>query len=198
MRDLYRAAAAEMRNRISARLADWAVASGATLRDELAGMGITVPSQEMLGRARSLFAEILDNDDGPRVETVLFCQSFCADFPSRPGPPQAELADDFEQQRLKTRARHNVLTHGDPDLAWQVALIAEQTSEGNAETILKELLGKEERIGDGQILQHLERHFVDQRGIDPDLDPEAMAGETVAVLDIEGFALSRQCSRQVV
>ena len=184
-----RAAAAEMRNRISARLADWAVASGATLRDELAGMGITVPSQEMLGRARSLFAEILDNDDGPRVETVhSFCQSVLRRFPIEAGIlPQAELADDFEQQRLKTRARDNVLTHVDSDLARQVALIAEQTSEGNAETILKELLGKEERIGDGQILQHLERHFVDQRGIDPDLDPEAMAAETVAVLDIEGL-----------
>ena len=184
-----RAAAAEMRNRISARLADWAVASGAALRDELAAMGIAIPSQDMLGRARSLFAEILDNDDGPRVETVhSFCQSVLRRFPIEAGIlPQAELADDFEQQRLKTRARDNVLTHADADLALQVAQIAEQTSEGNAETILKELLAKEDRIGDGQILQQLESHFVDGRGIDPDLDPAALVADAVATLDMEGL-----------
>ncbi|MEK9553903.1 MAG: PD-(D/E)XK nuclease family protein, partial [Alphaproteobacteria bacterium] len=62
-----RAAAAEMRNRISAQLAKWAIASGAALREDLAGMGIVTPTQQMLARARSLFAETLDNDDGPRV-----------------------------------------------------------------------------------------------------------------------------------
>ena len=184
-----RAAAAEMRNRISARLAEWAVASGTVLRDELAGMGIAVPSQAMLGRARSLFAEILDNDDGPRVETVhSFCQSVLRRFPIEAGIlPQAELADDFEQQRLKTRARDNVLMHADPELARQVAQIAAQTSEGNAETILKELLGKEERISDGQVLQQLERHFVDTHGIDPDFDPAVMVDQAVAELDVEGL-----------
>ena len=94
----------------------------------------------------------MDNDDGPRVETVhSFCQSVLRRFPIEAGIlPQAELADDFEQQRLKTRARDNVLTHADADLALQVAQIAEQTSESNAESILKELLAKEDRIGDAR------------------------------------------------
>ena len=184
-----RAAAAEMRNRISAQLAKWAIATGAVLREELAGMGIATPSQDMLARARSLFAETLDNDDGPRVETVhSFCQSVLRRFPIEAGiMPQAELADDFEQARLKSRARDNLLMGSDADLARHVALLAEQTSEGNAETVLKELLAKEDRVGEPLLLPQLERHFTDRCGVDTNLDLDAMIAEVVAGLDEEGL-----------
>ncbi|MGB2000700.1 MAG: double-strand break repair helicase AddA [Candidatus Puniceispirillaceae bacterium] len=184
-----RAAAAEMRNRISARLAKWAIAAGAALRADLAGMGITTPTQQMLARARSLFAETLDNDDGPRVETVhSFCQSVLRRFPIEAGiMPQAELADDFEQARLKSRARDNLLTASDTDLARHIGLLAEQTSEGNAETILKELLTKEDRIGQPTLLRQLEGHFTDTCGVDTSLDLDQMIEQVVAGLDEEGL-----------
>ena len=69
-------------------------------------MGILTPSQDVRLRARSLFAEILDNDDGPRVETVhSFCQSILRRFPIEAGvAPHVELADDDEQSRLKAMA----------------------------------------------------------------------------------------------
>ena len=184
-----RAAAAEMRNRISAQLAKWAIASGKLLRTELAGMGIATPTQAMLARARSLFAETLDNDDGPRVETVhSFCQSVLRRFPIEAGiMPQAELADEFEQARLKSRARDNLLMGSGADLARHIALLAEQTSEGNAETVLKELLAKEDRIGEPLLLQQLERHFTDTCGVDTNLDLDAMIAEVVSGLDEEGL-----------
>ena len=184
-----RAAAAEMRNRISAQLAKWAIASGKLLRTELAGMGIATPTQAMLARARSLFAETLDNDDGPRVETVhSFCQSVLRRFPIEAGiMPQAELADEFEQARLKSRARDNLLMGSGADLARHIALLAEQTSEGNAETVLKELLAKEGRIGEPLLLQQLERHFTDTCGVDTNLDLDAMIAEVVSGLDEEGL-----------
>ena len=48
-----RAAAAEMRNRISVRLASWTVMTSEDLRSD-PRMGIAVPSQLVLQRARSL------------------------------------------------------------------------------------------------------------------------------------------------
>ena len=51
-----RAAAAEMRNRIFKRLANWATIPAKALGEDLENMGIVMPSQDMRRRARSLFA----------------------------------------------------------------------------------------------------------------------------------------------
>ncbi|MGC6452292.1 MAG: double-strand break repair helicase AddA [Candidatus Puniceispirillaceae bacterium] len=184
-----RAAAAEMRNRISGKLAKWTVASSEALLDDLRGMGISVPTQDMLARARSLFAEILDNDDGPRVETVhSFCQSVLRRFPIEAGiVPQAELADAFEQARLKSEARDNLLRGADPQLAEMIGRLAAQTSEGNAETLLDELLAKEARLAASDIEARLQTHFAEERGIDPALDLDRVIDALVTGLDIEGL-----------
>ena len=184
-----RAAAAEMRNRISGKLADWTVSSTEALLDDLRGMGIAVPPQDMLARARSLFAEILDNDDGPRVETVhSFCQSVLRRFPIEAGiVPQAELADTFEQSRMKADARDILLRRADPDLARLIGRLAAQTSEGNAETLLDELLDKEARLADPDIERRLQAHFAEARGIDPALDLDRVIDALVTELDIEGL-----------
>ena len=184
-----RAAAAEMRNRISGKLADWTVSSSEYLLDDLKGMGIAVPKQEMLARARSLFAEILDNDDGPRVETVhSFCQSVLRRFPIEAGiVPQAELADTFEQSRMKAEARDALLRRADPQLAALIGRLAAQTSEGNAETLLDELLDKEERLADPDIESHLQTHLAEACGIDPALDLDQMIDALVTDLDLEGL-----------
>ena len=184
-----RAAAAEMRNRISAMLAKWTVSTAEALLADLAGMGIGTPSQAMLQRARSLFAEILDNDDGPRVETVhSFCQSVLRRFPIEAGiVPQSELADEFEQARLKAEAREALLRSADPALVTMIGLIAAQTSEGNAEAILDELLKKEERLASTDMIQQLRAHFVEDRGFDPERDPQEMLAGVIGDLDIEGI-----------
>ena len=184
-----RAAAAEMRNRISGMLARWTVSTGEDLLKDLAGMGIGTPTQATLARARSLFAEILDNDDGPRVETVhSFCQSVLRRFPIEAGiVPQAELADDFEQARLKAEARDSLLRQADPELSRMIGQIAAQTSEGNAETILDELLKKEDRIAAAEIMARLEAHFTGTHGVDPSADPAEMVSGVVARLDVEGL-----------
>ena len=182
-----RAAAAEMRNRISGMLARWTVATSEDLLKDLSGMGIAAPTQAVLARARSLFAEILDNDDGPRVETVhSFCQSVLRRFPIEAGiVPQAELADDFEQARLKAEARDSLLRGADPDLSRMIGQIAAQTSEGNAETILNELLTKEDRLAAPDMMARLKAHLIETCGIDSAADPAAMVGSVVDRLDVE-------------
>ena len=123
-----RTAAAEMRNRIYRRLASWATMSADKLGAELTQMGFSLPSQEVRQRARTLFTEILDNDDGPRVETVhSFCQSILRRFPIEAGvPPHVALADDDEQARLKAMARHHILDKADPEMAAAVITVGDQ------------------------------------------------------------------------
>ena len=80
-----RAAAAEMRNRINKRLGDWTIISAKALTEDLKKMGIETPPQDMMQRARSLFAEILDNDNGPRVKPCIrFARPSYTGSPLRP------------------------------------------------------------------------------------------------------------------
>ena len=162
-----RAAAAEMRNRIFKRLADWAIIPAKALGEDLGNMGIHTPSQDMRRRARSLFAEILDNDDGPRVETVhSFCQSILRRFPIEAGvAPHVQLADDDEQSRLKAMARANILYHPSPELAASVLLIAEAVSEGRADEIVNDFINRAVGLDSPDCLAQIESHFRDDLGV---------------------------------
>jgi len=162
-----RAAAAEMRNRIFKRLADWAIIPAKALGEDLENMGIHTPSQDMRRRARSLFAEILDNDDGPRVETVhSFCQSILRRFPIEAGvAPHVQLADDDEQSRLKAMARANILYHPSPELAASVLLIAEAVSEGRADEIVNDFINRAVGLDSPDCLAQIESHFRDDLGV---------------------------------
>ena len=162
-----RAAAAEMRNRIFKRLADWAIIPAKALGEDLENMGIHTPSQDMRRRARSLFAEILDNDDGPRVETVhSFCQSILRRFPIEAGvAPHVQLADDDEQSRLKAMARANILNHPSPELAASVLLIAEAVSEGRADEIVNDFINRAVGLDSPDCLARIESHFRDDLGV---------------------------------
>ena len=182
-----RAAAAEMQNRISARLAEWTVMTSDDLAKDLGRMGIAVPSQSMLRNARSLFAEILDSDDGPRIETVhSFCQSILRRFPIEAGiVPNAELADELEQTRLKIQVRESLMQSGDPAIQGAIAILAEQTGEGSADELLANLVRAERRLDDPAILASLDAHFVDACGVRADLDTEALLSDALARIDIE-------------
>ncbi len=156
-----RAAAAEMRNRINKRLGDWAIISAQDLGDDLKKMGIVMPSQDTFKRARSLFAEVLDNDNGPRVETVhSFCQAILHRFPIEAGvAPHAKLADDDEQAQLKLRARNQIISNANEHLARAINLIAELASEDHADNILQTFLDQETRLGEPEILDEVTAHF---------------------------------------
>ena len=162
-----RAAAAEMRNRIFKRLADWAIIPAKALGEDLENMGIIKPSWDMRRQARSLFAKILDNDDGPRVETVhSFCQSILRRFPLEAGvAPHVQLADDDEQSRLKAMARANILNHPSPELAASVLLIAEAVSEGRADEIVNDFINRAEGLDSADCLERVELHFRNDLGV---------------------------------
>ena len=182
-----RTAAAEMRNRIFRQLAKWATISASDLGNDLEKMGISTPSQALRLRARGLFAKILDNDDGPRVETVhSFCQSILRRFPIEAGiAPHVQLVEDDEQQRLKAIARANILVSPSPELGIAVMLIAEASSESNVEDILNDFITKDLGFEASDCLARVEEHFRNDLGAVDAASNRVVVSNALAQIDDE-------------
>ena len=97
-----RAAAAEIEARLHRKLAEWAVAQPTDLIHDISRMTGAVPTGQTIEVARRLFAQVIDNDQGPRIETThSFCQSLLSRFPIEAGlPPQFELITDVQKERF--------------------------------------------------------------------------------------------------
>ena len=77
-----RAAAAEMANRVNARLASWATMEAGRLAQELVDLTGRKPHDEDIAHARQLFARVLDTPGGAKIQTIhAFCQSLLRRFP---------------------------------------------------------------------------------------------------------------------
>jgi ATP-dependent helicase/nuclease subunit A len=123
-----KAAAAEMQNRLNARLAAWVVMDDAALAAALAALGV-VASPPVQVRARRLFAEVLDAPGGMRIATIhAFCQSLLRRFPLEAGlSPHFSVADEVSGAADLRAAREAVLAQG--GLRDAIAALAAQTNE---------------------------------------------------------------------
>src|SRR5689334_15358590 len=80
-----KAAAAEMANRIGARLAAWVRLPEAALKKELFALGEST-EPKMQERARRLFAQVLDCPGGLKIQTIhSFAQGLLDAFPADAG-----------------------------------------------------------------------------------------------------------------
>lgn len=95
-------AAAEMQERVLARLAYWARADEAALATDLMALGEPDDDAGRL-RARRLFAQLLDGPQGLAVQTIhAFAQSLIGSFPVEAGvAPGFETLDDRAGQGLR-------------------------------------------------------------------------------------------------
>src|SRR5438477_451937 len=91
-----RAAAAEMANRVNARLAAWATLPPGQLDEELAGLIGRMPDEYKTTLARQLFARVLDSPGSAKIATIhAFCQSLLRRFPLEAGvPPEFAVLDE--------------------------------------------------------------------------------------------------------
>jgi len=81
-----KAAAAEMENRIAARLSRWVSLSDEELTDEINDLGGYPADEEVKKRARQLFASMLDTKGGMKIMTIhSFCQTLLKRFPTEAG-----------------------------------------------------------------------------------------------------------------
>lgn len=136
-----KAAAAEMRQRISARLGSWALASDDSLVAQLRDLDDGATDTAMLGRARTLFAHALETPGGLKIQTIhAFCESVLHRFPVEAGVPfDFAVLEDFEREAMVLAARESVLAGGlDPNSALSAAvttLFEEMTDHAIAEAI---------------------------------------------------------------
>ena len=120
-----KAAAGEMKDRLFARLGEWAVADDAALAAALGKLeGDKPPTAEMLAQARRLFARALETPGGLKVQTIhAFCESLIRRFPLEAGaPPGFEVADDAAAALIEAEARASVLGQVGRDEALGAAL----------------------------------------------------------------------------
>ncbi|GGF35817.1 double-strand break repair helicase AddA [Youhaiella tibetensis] len=125
-----KAAAAEMRARVSDRLASWAVAEEAKLRTELSELESGPVTPERLERARTLFAHALETPGGLKIVTIhAFCESVLHRFPLEAGVPfDFAVVEDEERLQMVLAARESVLSDGlkgHPEIAGAVATLFE-------------------------------------------------------------------------
>jgi ATP-dependent helicase/nuclease subunit A len=130
-----RAAAAEMLSRVHDRLALWLGMEEAALAATLTELCGAPPAQEVLRRARRLFALLLEETPGLRVQTFhSFCQSLLARFPLEADvPPHFTPLEEREAAALLEEARQRLLQAGlgktDPRLAAAIADISAESGE---------------------------------------------------------------------
>lgn len=109
-----KAAAAEMRKRVGARLAQWALASEAELLKDVRDLIGSAPSPAMLEDARTLFARALETPGGLRILTIhAYCEAVLHRFPIEAGVPfDFAVIEDEQQVQMVLSARESVLAEG--------------------------------------------------------------------------------------
>ncbi len=109
-----KAAAAEMRARVTSRLGAWAVSAEDALSQELQKLTGLRPDAATHHRARTLFAHALDTPGGLKINTIhAFCESVLHRFPLEAGVPFGfTVIEDAERERLIRLAREKVLASG--------------------------------------------------------------------------------------
>jgi ATP-dependent helicase/nuclease subunit A len=107
-----KAAAAEMAIRLQKQLGRWVTLDDAALAAELAALSVPAGAR---GRARALFAHVLDLPGGMRIGTIhAFCQSLLKRFPLEAHiSPHFQLIEPSEARTALEAARESVLPAAD-------------------------------------------------------------------------------------
>ncbi|MHB1103934.1 MAG: double-strand break repair helicase AddA [Devosia sp.] len=114
-----KAAATEMRRRVSERLSAWALLDDAALERQLVVLtGAAVAAARRL-RARTLFAHALETPGGLKIQTIhAFCEAVLHRFPVEAGVPfDFTVIEDHERDAMILAARESVLSGGLKDRA---------------------------------------------------------------------------------
>lgn len=135
-----KAAAAEMQERIFARLTRWVRASNDELDADLAALG--EPEPEVLReRARRLFAQVVDAKGGLRIQTFhSFAQSLLSGFPVEAGvAPGFSVLDDRTGVEMRTRVLTEALADEAfaEDVAGMAVKLGERRFAGVAAAMLR-------------------------------------------------------------
>ena len=109
-----KAAAAEMRSRVAEKLAEWAVMPQGELLKALKEIEGPKVDDDLVNRARTLFARALETPGGLKIVTIhAFCESVLHRFPLEAGVPfDFAVIEEDERATLIRAAREAVLAEG--------------------------------------------------------------------------------------
>jgi ATP-dependent helicase/nuclease subunit A len=145
-----KAAAAEMRSRVGARLGRWTLATDAELETDIKELTGAAPTQSMRLRARALFAHALETPGGLKIQTIhAFCESVLHRFPKEAGVPFGfSVLEDFQRDVLLLEAREAVLAEGlrGGDNAHAVETLFGLLSDFSIELAITEALGQQRTL----------------------------------------------------
>lgn len=138
------AGAAEMRERVHHRLAEWVAVDENKLVELLTHLLGFSPAQEIIHRARCLFATVLEAEDGVRIQTIhSFAQSILKRFPVESGVvPHFRIADDLEAAELIHKALTRLLKSQSPEVGAALAAITRQMADVTLWDVLDEAIKK--------------------------------------------------------
>jgi ATP-dependent helicase/nuclease subunit A len=132
-----KAAAAEMANRIGARLAAWVRLKNTELAADLLALGES-NDPRTVERARQLFARVLDCPGGLKIQTIhSFAQSLLAAFPAEAGiVPGFQPIEGRAEQELVRRTLADLMADaeesGDEALIRDIQCLSRRLGEGGA------------------------------------------------------------------
>ena len=164
-----KAAAAEMANRIGARLAAWVRLKRSELWSDLEALG-EQPNDGLVERARQLFARVLDCPGGLKIQTIhAFSQSLLAAFPA-----EADIVPGFQpiegraEQELVRRTLADLLADaeagGDEALIRDVQVLSRRLGETGAVEYLQACARRAdalEALGDRGLIESKVRRLMD-------------------------------------
>ncbi len=185
-------AAAEMQTRVFERLAHWARCSDAELRHDLAALRAG-DDAEMVGRARRLFAQVLDAPQGLAVETIhAFAQGLIASFPVEAGvAPGFATLDDRNaaalRRRLLSEAIERADAEGDTDFLDDLATVSIAGGEVRLAGVIARLGNHGEALA-GLSLAGIEAMLRRGFGVAADRDGPAALAAGLARIDRGGLA----------
>uniref|UniRef100_UPI00311E28D9 double-strand break repair helicase AddA n=1 Tax=Ferrovibrio sp. TaxID=1917215 RepID=UPI00311E28D9 len=141
-----KAAAAEMKIRLTERIGAWTILPDEKLKAELFDLlGRHIETAD-LATARRLFARTLESPGGLRLQTVhAFCEALLKRFPVEAGlPPHFEVADEPATAALLGEAQMRILeeSRSDTELAALIGYFAARLDDSRFNLLLKGLLGR--------------------------------------------------------
>lgn len=146
-----KAAAAEMANRIGARLATWVRLKDTDLATDLVHLGESSdPTTRQ--RARQLFAKVLDCPGGLKIQTIhAFAQSLLAAFPAEAGiMPGFQPIEGRAEQELVRRTLADLIAGaeagGDAQLIADVQCLSRRLGEADAVKYLRACASRHEAL----------------------------------------------------
>ncbi len=195
-----KAAAAEMAQRINAELGNWAIADEQELAPKLAALTRGPVDAARFGRARRLFAQVLDEPDGMKIMTIhAFCQSVLRRFPIEAEVvPHFAVMDERDSSELLEAVQLELMVRAQDDdgaLAEAVADITSRIHESRFPDLMAELTGARGRIAD-MIARHggvdpLVAAIYGVLGLNAGETPGAIIGTACGGASFDGEALRR-------